>query len=203
MRRFNEIHDGGDRRFNRGERGGPGFGPGFGFGPGPGGAGPGFGPGGRGHGRFGGWGGGGRMRRGDVRTAVLAVLVDQDAHGYQIIQELESRSAGAWRPSPGSVYPVLQMLQDAGLVTSTEADGKRVYSITDSGREEATKRIEEAGGAPWENAAAPSGGLREQAGLLAAAAWQVGAAGTPAQVEQATALLVDARKRLYGLLAEP
>src|SRR5438445_9029467 len=90
-----------------------------------------------------------RMRRGDIRTAVLAVLAEQPGHGYEIIQALEDKSGGAWRPSPGSIYPTLQMLDDEGLVRSTEREGKRVYEITDEGREESTRRLDEAGGPPW------------------------------------------------------
>src|SRR6185503_5425391 len=93
---------------------------------------------------------GGRMRRGEIRTAVLAVLTDGPAHGYEIIQTLEERSGGMWRPSPGSVYPTLQLLEDESLVRAVERDGKRVYELTDTGREEAAERVREAGGPPWE-----------------------------------------------------
>ena len=81
---------------------------------------------------------GGRMRRGDIRTALLAILVEEPGHGYDLIQRLEEKTAGAWRPSPGSVYPTLQLLEDEGLVRSIERDGKRVFEITDQGRAEAT-----------------------------------------------------------------
>ena len=90
------------------------------------------------------------MRRGDIRTALLAILAEEPGHGYDVIQRLEEKTSGAWRPSPGSVYPTLQLLEDEGLVRSVEHDGKRVYEITDQGRAEATRRIEEAGGTPWE-----------------------------------------------------
>src|SRR5882672_1400450 len=93
---------------------------------------------------------GGRMRRGDIRTAVLAILAEEPGHGYDVIQRLEEKTAGAWRPSPGSVYPMLQLLEDEGLVRSSERESKRVYEITATGREEAERRIEEAGGAPWD-----------------------------------------------------
>src|SRR5262245_53359556 len=81
----------------------------------------------------------GRMRRGDIRTALLAVLAEAPGHGYEVMQRLEEKSGGAWRPSPGSVYPTLQQLQDEGLVTSTERDGKRIFELTDAGRAEATR----------------------------------------------------------------
>src|SRR6202142_2682526 len=93
---------------------------------------------------------GGRMRRGDIRTAVLAVLAEEPGHGYDVIQRLEEKTSGAWRPGPGSGYPTLQLLEDEGLVRSTERDSKRVYEITEPGRAEATRRIEEAGGTPWD-----------------------------------------------------
>src|SRR3954453_6514862 len=75
-----------------------------------------------------------RMRRGDIRTAILAVLVEKPGHGYEIIQAVEERSGGGWRPSAGSIYPTLQLLEDEGLVTSSERDGKRVYEVTEAGR---------------------------------------------------------------------
>ncbi|HEV8298876.1 MAG TPA: PadR family transcriptional regulator, partial [Acidimicrobiales bacterium] len=95
------------------------------------------------------WRRGGRTRRGDIRTALLAVLAEGPGHGYEIIQRIEEKSGGSWRPSPGSVYPTLQLLEDEGLVAGTERDGKRVYAITDEGRAEAQRRVEEAGGEPW------------------------------------------------------
>ena len=81
-----------------------------------------------------------RAGRGDVRAAVLALLDEEPMHGYQMIQELGERSGGAWTPSPGSIYPALQLLQDEGLVTAAETDGKRVFSLTEAGREQAAKR---------------------------------------------------------------
>jgi DNA-binding PadR family transcriptional regulator len=181
-------------------RGGPrhrGFGPPVGeFGP----PGPGFGGPrwGRGPGR------GGRMRRGDIRTAVLAILVDRPAHGYEIIQTLEERSGGAWRPSPGSVYPMLQLLEDEGLVRSSENEGKKVFELTDTGREEAATRLEEAGGPPWEQTGrgGSHGELRDSLVKLHMAAQQVGRTATPEQAERAAEILRQARRELYQLLAE-
>src|ERR671939_154184 len=98
---------------------------GWGFGPG--------GPGGWGHaGRH---GGRGRRGRGNVRAAILALLAEETRHGYAIMTELAARSGGLWRPSPGSVYPVLQQLQDEGLVASRDADGRKVFDLTDAGRQ--------------------------------------------------------------------
>ena len=141
-----------------------------------------------------------RMQRGDVRTGVLAVLAEQPGHGYEIIQALEEKSGGAWRPSPGSIYPTLQQLEDEDLVRSSEQDGKRTYELTDAGRVEAERRVEEAGGPPWENA--EGGDLRGGLRTFILAWKQVMVAGTPAQQEQAVTILADARKQLYRLLAD-
>src|SRR3954470_18345027 len=91
-------------------------------------------------GGWGGWGawgppfgpgGGPRARRGNVRAAILALLVERPMHGYEMIQELEARTNGMWRPSAGSIYPTLQLLEDEGLVTSTESEGRRRFTLTD------------------------------------------------------------------------
>ena len=74
-----------------------------------------------------------RMGRGDVRAAVLALLAEQPMHGYQIIREIEERSGGSWKPSPGSVYPTLQLLADEGLISAEESNGRKIYSLTDGG----------------------------------------------------------------------
>ncbi len=147
---------------------------------------------------------GGRMRRGDIRTALLAILVEEPGHGYDLIQRLEEKTAGAWRPSPGSVYPTLQLLEDEGLVRSIERDGKRVFEITDQGRAEATERIETAGGTPWEIAGRndTGGDFRNAVGQLFIAAKQVRASGNPQQVEHMLEILKRARKEIYTMLAE-
>jgi DNA-binding PadR family transcriptional regulator len=163
----------------------------------------------RGFGRgfpFGGFdfGGGRRAGRGDIRAAILALLDEEPMHGYQIMQELENRSGGAWRVSPGSVYPTLQQMQDEALITSTEQPGgRRVFTLTDAGREQAKAS---AGSPPWENAADgakdDAASTRKLFGQVAAAAWQVGQTGSKAQVAQAHEILRDARRRLYQLLAD-
>src|SRR5436305_9890415 len=123
-------------RAHSGGHDGP-FGPGFGRGFGPGGFGPGFGAGPRGgrrgaHGR--------RGRRGDVRAAILVLLAERPMHGYEIIQEVAERSQDLWKPSPGSVYPTLQLLVDEGLIVGTETEGsKKLFALTDTGREAAEK----------------------------------------------------------------
>jgi DNA-binding PadR family transcriptional regulator len=136
---------------------------------------------------------------------VLALLAEQPMHGYQIITELTERSHGAWRPSPGSVYPILQQLQDEGLVRVEETDGRRVVHLTDTGREYVEAHGDELA-APWE---AVGGRSDEQTWELmtalrgvTGAAWQVAQAGSLAQLEQASSMLADVRRRLYGILAE-
>jgi DNA-binding PadR family transcriptional regulator len=179
--------------------------------------------GGRGHhfhheaapfwGRRGGWGdmgfggpprGGRRARRGDVRTAVLAVLGDEPLHGYDVIRELEQRSGGAWSPSPGSIYPTLQLLEDEGLVTAQEQDGKRVYSLTEGGRAELKERQERAGGTnPWDHGGVPEGfaKLRDAGFQLGAAAMQAARTANPEQLEEVTGILSEARRKIYEILA--
>jgi len=145
-----------------------------------------------------------RVGKGDVRAAVLAVLADKPMHGYQIIQEIEARSDGAWKPSPGSVYPTLQMLADEGLITAEESAGKKTYSLTDAGRAEADAGSERA--APWEGFGARDSGrgtALPKAGMkLAQAAAQVGRTGSPEQVAQAVEVLDEARRKLYSILAQ-
>jgi DNA-binding PadR family transcriptional regulator len=150
------------------------------------------------------WAGGRRAKRGDVRTALLTLLADEPMHGYDLIRQLEERSGGAWSPSPGSIYPTLQLLEDEGLVTSEERDGKRVYTINDAGRAELEERRERGGGEPWEFGSLGEGfgQLRDAGFQLAAAAMQVARTGSEAQRKQAAEVLADARKKLYALLAE-
>ena len=150
------------------------------------------------------FGRGRRAARGDVRAAILVLLAEKPSHGYQIIQELERRSDGAWRASPGSVYPTLQQLEDEGLVRAVQADGgRRVFELTDPGREEA-KRLS-SGPAPWDEAAGAVGGdhreLRQQIGQLVAATAQVWRSGDPAHIAEARTILREARRKLYLLLA--
>jgi DNA-binding PadR family transcriptional regulator len=150
------------------------------------------------------WAGGRRAKRGDVRTALLTLLSDEPMHGYDLIRELEERSGGAWRPSPGSIYPTLQLLEDEGLVASEERDGKRVYTINDAGRAELEERRERGGEEPWEFGSLGEGfgQLRESGFQLAAAAMQVARTGSEAQRKHAAEVLAEARKKIYALLAE-
>jgi DNA-binding PadR family transcriptional regulator len=144
------------------------------------------------------------MRRGDVRSALLIALLDGPAHGYELIQALEEKTNGRWRPSPGSVYPSLQMLADEGLVTSTEEDGRRTYEITDEGRTTANERVETQG-YPWEamdRGRGRQGGTKDALRELNVAAGMIIGTASPEVVDRATEILTQARKDLYALLAE-
>jgi DNA-binding PadR family transcriptional regulator len=146
----------------------------------------------------------GRRGRGDVRAAILALLAERPMHGYEMIQELEARTGGVWRPSPGSVYPTLQLLEDEGLIAGEEAEGRRRFTLTDAGRAEAERQGQ--GQAPWEQVTAgvapAAWNLRDAIAQTAQAAWSVGAAGTEAQQTRALEILDEARRRLYAILAE-
>ncbi|MDQ8706551.1 PadR family transcriptional regulator [Streptomyces sp. LHD-70] len=169
------------------------FGPGFG-GPG----GPGGPWGGRGRG-----GGRGRARRGDVRASILALLKDRPMHGYEMIQEIAERSGGAWKPSPGSVYPTLQLLEDEGLIVSETEGGKKLFSLTEAG----TSAAEEGPEAPWEDAGRgvdwdTINEIRQAGFGLMEAFGQVWKTGSAEQRQKALAVVNEARKKLYLILAD-
>jgi DNA-binding PadR family transcriptional regulator len=165
-------------------RGPEGFGPGWGFG--------------RGFGR------GQKVGRGDVRAAILALLAEEPMHGYQIITELTERSEGQWRPSPGSVYPTLQALEDQGLVTADKTEGRRVFRLTPEGKTEAEAAGD--GPAPWEVASRGANrslvDLRSLMAEVAAATMQVGRAGSESQVKTVAEILAETRRRIYLILAD-
>jgi DNA-binding PadR family transcriptional regulator len=165
----------------RGPRGGPHFG-------GP------FGPG---------FGRGPRARRGDVRAALLVLLGEEPRNGYGLMQEIENRSGGAWRPSPGSVYPALQQLEDEGLVRATESGGRKAFELTDEGRTYITENADELG-TPWDEFDGGSEHVAELRTLVfgvGAAVMQVVQAGTEAQIAEASRVLEDTRRALYRILA--
>jgi len=144
-----------------------------------------------------------RAGRGDVRSAVIALLSEQPMHGYQIIQEISQRSGGSWKPSPGSVYPTLQQLEDEGLVRAQEQDGRRVYRLTEEGQRIAADRAEEFASL-WEGVA-PS----EDDTQLGDLVFQVGAAfvhvartGSPEQMAEARKVLARTRADLYRILGD-
>jgi len=193
-------HRGGNRMRMR-TRGGPGPGPGawaggpfeFGMRGGP------FGPP-----RFGGRGP--RVRRGDVRAAILDLLAEgQPWNGYQIIQEIGARTQGVWRPSAGSVYPALQQLEDEALVRAEAGeDRRRMYTLTEEGRAYVEEHADELK-ASWD---AVTGSLndtevqlRHTIHQVMVAVSQVAQAGSAAQVQQAGKILADTRRALYRILA--
>jgi hypothetical protein len=147
--------------------------------------------------------GGTRAGKGEVRAAVLALLAERPMHGYQIIREIEERSGGSWKLSAGSVYPTLQLLADEGVISAEESNGRKIYSLTESGREEAAGSHH---ASPWAAAGSTTGagaGSLPKAGIeLAQAAAQVGRTGSAEQVQQAVAVLEEARRRIYSILAQ-
>jgi DNA-binding PadR family transcriptional regulator len=169
-------------RRRRGRHGRGPFGPGFGR--------PGFGP-------------GRRAGRGDMRAAILTLLAEEPMHGYQIIQVISERSGGTWTPSPGSVYPTLQQLEDEGLIEPAASEtGRRVFALTEAGRE---ARRADSAPAPWEAVDSADEELIELRNLVqqvVAATRQVAQAGTAAQIKGAQDVLRAARKGIYRLLAE-
>ncbi|QEV16919.1 PadR family transcriptional regulator [Streptomyces alboniger] len=201
---FEHEHGGGRRGGRQGREGLGGFeGRRGAFGPfGPGFGGPG-GPGGPWGGRGGRGGPRGRARRGDVRASILALLKDRPMHGYEMIQEIAERSGGAWKPSPGSVYPTLQLLEDEGLISSASEGGKKLFSLTDAGREAAGEGPE----APWEEAGRgvdweTLNEIRQAGFGLMEAFGQVWKTGSKEQREKAVSVINDARKKLYLILAD-
>jgi DNA-binding PadR family transcriptional regulator len=188
---------GGFRHFHEGRMRGWGFPPGFPFGPGFGGGfGGGFGQTRPYRGRAGG-------RRANVRPAVLALLVERPMHGYEMIQELERRTGGIWRPSPGSIYPTLQLLEDEGLIQAEEGEGRKRFTLTDAGRPEAEQAAQNP---PWQDftddTMSQVQDFRDAAFGIMNALRQVGFNGTPEQRDQALQILVDTKRKLYAILAE-
>ena len=151
------------------------------------------------------FGPGRKAGRGDIRAAILRLLAEAPMHGYQIIREVSERSEGVWRPSPGSVYPALSQLEDEGLVEMAESEGRKDFSLTGAGREWVEEHREEIG-SPWdtEGRGTPRelGSLRKSTQALAMAARQLAHTGTPAQLEEARKIVDEARRKLYGILAQ-
>lgn len=143
-----------------------------------------------------------RMGRGDVRAAILALLAEKSMHGYQVIREIEERTGGRWKPSAGSVYPTLQMLADEGLVTTEMSADRKIYSLTDAGRDQAAA----AGSAPWESeddcetsrmGAVPKAGIE-----LAQAVTHAVRSGSSEQHRQVAEVLDETRRKIYSILAQ-
>jgi DNA-binding PadR family transcriptional regulator len=148
-----------------------------------------------------GWGGGRRMRRGDIRKVILAALREEPAHGYEVMRRLEDMSGGLWRPSPGSVYPHLALLEHEGLVESYDEDGNRTYKLTEAGKAEAALATQ----LPWQEDRMDGDqlrDLRQSMGQLMLAAKQLSSVGSGDQIERGLDIIGKARKEIYRILAE-
>ncbi len=171
------------------------YGPRGEFGGGPfGGFGPGGGPRGRGR----------RARRGDIRTAALLLLAEEPRNGYQIMQEVQERSGGMWSPSPGSMYPALQQLEDEGLIRTEEGDGRKLFALTDEGRALLAERGADRP-APWEHTGDGAGEAHQLGRLMrevASAFVQVMRTGSGSQMAKARDVLAGTRRDLYRILAD-
>jgi DNA-binding PadR family transcriptional regulator len=146
-----------------------------------------------------------KASRGDVRAAILALLRDGPRNGYQIMSEIEERSGGAWRPSPGAVYPALSQLADEGLIAPEESGSKRMFGLTDAGRAYVAENPEMARGA-WESSAQQEAwqvpALFAEAARLGSGIVQLAKAGSPDQIRAAERLLERTRRELYRILAD-
>ncbi|WP_370617977.1 PadR family transcriptional regulator [Mumia sp. Pv 4-285] len=188
----------GSRRPRPGRRDPRGHGRGRGgdMGMGRGGFGPGFGDRGRG-------GGGPRARRGAVRLAALSVIAESPTNGYGLINAFGERTDGRWLPSPGSIYPVLRRLTEDGLIEPTDEEASQ-FRVTEAGTAYLSEHADEVAGA-WESTRPRSQShedLASSARKLVRAARQLADDATDDQRERATEILDEARRRLYGLLAE-
>ncbi len=154
-----------------------------------------------------------RVRRGDVRSAILDVVRTaqwngDEINGYQVIQQIAERSNGAWRPSPGSVYPTIQQLEDEGLVETGDANGRRSLKLTTAGQEYAEAHSDELAAvwAPFEEPERDEDSgfadLRPEIGQVMGAVWQIVTTGSEQQRRAAVDILVETRRRLYGVLAD-
>ncbi len=149
-----------------------------------------------------------RVRRGDVRAAILDVLRTEPMNGYQVIQQIAERSEGAWRPSPGSVYPTIQQLEDEGLVEADDERGRRTLRLSAEGEAYVAANPEELAGvwSPFESRrkddASDFAALKPEIGQVMNAVWQIVTTGTDQQRRDAIDVLVETRRKLYGLLAE-
>jgi DNA-binding PadR family transcriptional regulator len=134
--------------------------------------------------------------------SIVALLDERPMHGYDLITELEARSGGRWKPSPGAIYPALGKLEERGLITATEAGERKQYELTDEGRQVAAT-LRESGAAPWdEQDLGGRGDLHRAIAELSGPARQIGRFGTPEQSAEAVAAVKEATRRLYKILAD-
>jgi DNA-binding PadR family transcriptional regulator len=132
------------------------------------------------------------------------LLAERPMHGYEMIKELEERTQGAWTPSAGSIYPMLQLLEEEGLIQGEESDGKRRFTLTETG---ATAQEAKAGEeTPWDavraGAAPEAIHLRDSVGKLHHAIGQVFHAADDGQQKRVRELLDETRRKIYAILAE-
>ncbi len=150
-----------------------------------------------------------RVRRGDVRAAILDVLAAEPMNGYQVISQIADRTQGAWKPSPGSVYPTIQQLEDEGLIEADDERGRRTLRLSDEGRAYVEANAAELA-AVWAPFGEPEpsrdtgdfSNLKPEIGQVMNAVWQIITTGTEQQKREAIEVLVDTRRKLYGLLAD-
>lgn len=141
----------------------------------------------------------GRRRRGDIKAFLLFALNDHAMHGYEVIQYFEKITHGLWSPSPGSVYPTLQLLEDAGFVTSKEDEGKKIYTITQAGRKEAARLPVGSFGSDPEQAQAING-LRDNNTMVRHLMQHIIRSGSVADLQKASDIMSAARIELSKLL---
>ena len=148
-----------------------------------------------------------RARRGAVPLAIFTLLDERPMHGYEIITELESRSGGRWRPSPGSIYPTLDRLEDRGALSSSEVDGKRQFGLTDRGRQILAELRDAQGDdadEPWnQSGTGGRGDMRRLISELGGQVRQIARFGSAEQRDAATEALEDTKRQLYEILARP
>jgi DNA-binding PadR family transcriptional regulator len=145
------------------------------------------------------------MRRGDVRAAILVLLNEEPRNGYQLMQEIEERSDGNWRPSSGSVYPALSQLEDEGLVTPLESESGKLFDLTDEGKQHVKDHADRLG-EPWKDLGGKTApGVRVAANEikpLMAAVGQLLHTGNDEDAKKGAEVLADARRKIYSILAE-
>ncbi|MBV9388701.1 MAG: helix-turn-helix transcriptional regulator [Chroococcidiopsidaceae cyanobacterium CP_BM_ER_R8_30] len=143
-----------------------------------------------------------RTPRGDIKYILLALIAEQPRHGYELIKELEARRAGFYRPSPGSVYPTLQLLEEAGHLTSEQIEGKRVYTITDSGRQLLAERDNLSEVMGRGDRSQQMFGLKDAMTELAGAVKQVARSGNSERIDRVREMLNRVKREIYTMLAE-
>jgi DNA-binding PadR family transcriptional regulator len=145
-----------------------------------------------------------KVRRGDVRLAIIDVLAVEPMNGYQVIQQIAERTHGVWKPSPGSVYPTLQQLQDEGLVREAGEGGRRQFELTDDGRAYVESHLHELADTwrAFDDERPDPDDLRPLIGQVLGACWQVATTGTMPQQTEALEILRDTKQRLFRLLAD-